>query len=358
MTTGIATPADAYAAFLAAWPKIVEECCAVWGSELHYQAMIYHALRTTGAVPRCQVGMNVKIWLEGCRTPLFRKLDKKKHPEYRGGFEPIPDVVIFHGDIVCDWRRRNYEKTAEHLLLAVEVKASERDAGRLGPGEIISDIAKLDAFREELRLRGTTMVPVMVVIDTAKKPGERMTASGFEEVRDHARELEVPFFYCGPERCVMPEPGTRLGRRWTEGEFMARLEHQASPDVVPIAKALLGWAKESTDTVRWGRGNVWGSFTPVLVVDGYNYNSISVWTNGLVDVQLEYLQYQPPFDAPDTRRELARRLNQIPGIDIPGDAPGGCASIRLDLLLADGVLARFLDVIDWVITEMRENAND
>lgn len=102
MATEIATPADAYAAFLVAWPTIVEECCAVWGSELHYQAMIYRALREAGAVPQDQLGMNVKIWLEGSRTPLFRKLDKRKHPDYRGGFEPIPDVVIFNEEIKGD----------------------------------------------------------------------------------------------------------------------------------------------------------------------------------------------------------------------------------------------------------------
>lgn len=201
------------------------------------------------------------------------------------------------------------------------------------------------------------MVPVMVVIDTAKKPGERMTELGFNEARKRARDLEVPFFYCGPERCVVPEPGTRLGKSWTEGEFMVRLEHQAGPGIVPVATALLDWGKENTDRIRWGRGKVWGSFTPVIVVDGYNCNSIGVWTNGLVDVQFEFLQYQPPFDAPENRRELARRLNEIPGIAIPGDTLGGFLSIRLETLLEHGSLAQFLGVIDWVIAEMRGNAN-
>ena len=143
--------------------------------------------------------MNVKIWLGGTQTPLFQKLDERKHPDYRGGFEPIPDVVIYTDEIAGDWRRRNYKETSRHFLLAIEVKASERDAGRLRPGEIIADIEKLSAFREELRHRGTTMVPVMLVIDTAKNVNERMTTSSFEEVQDRARILEVPFFYCSPD---------------------------------------------------------------------------------------------------------------------------------------------------------------
>lgn len=209
MAAEIATPGEAYSAFLAAWPAIVDECRAVLGSELHYQAMIYRALREEGGVPRDQLGMNVKIWLEDCCTTLFRELDGKKHPDYQGGFEPVPDVAIFHRDVNGDWRRRRYIETAQHLLLAVEVKASERHKKRLGPGEIITDIEKLDAFRTELRHRarnGRTIIPVMLVLDTAPLPEERMTGSALDEVRERAEALDVHFFYCGVGECLAP-PG-------------------------------------------------------------------------------------------------------------------------------------------------------
>jgi hypothetical protein len=42
---------DALAAIDKAWPTICEECLSVLGGELHYQAMIYHALRSAGGVP-------------------------------------------------------------------------------------------------------------------------------------------------------------------------------------------------------------------------------------------------------------------------------------------------------------------
>lgn len=357
MATGIATPAEAYAVFLAAWPAIVEECCAVWGSELHYQAMIYRVLRDAGNVPRGQLGMNVKIWLEGTNTEYFERRDKLKVREYRGGFEPIPDVVIFHEDIKGDWTRRNYLETARCLLLAVEVKVSERQGSRLQPGEIIDDLEKIAAFRKELHYRGTEMVPVMLVIDTAKKAEERMTEYSFEEVRARAWDLHVPLFYCGPDRCVVPEPGIRLGSRYTKAEFMTRLEHQAGLEVVPVAEALFNWAEKHTDKVLWGRGKRWGSFTPVVVVDGYNYNSLGIWTSGHVDVQFQFLQYQPPFDKKEKRLELARRLNEISGIAIPEDDLDGFATLKLDTLRDDDTLAGFLDVIDWANSEMRESGN-
>ncbi|MGI9280021.1 MAG: hypothetical protein ACR2PX_10390 [Endozoicomonas sp.] len=67
----ITTITDAKDALLRAWPMIQEECLQVLGSELHYQAMLYHCLRTAGAVPIDQLGMNVKIWISNPVSSLF-----------------------------------------------------------------------------------------------------------------------------------------------------------------------------------------------------------------------------------------------------------------------------------------------
>lgn len=84
--------------------------------------------------------MNVKMWIDNPVSELFRKLDLRKHENFRGGFEPIPDVCLFSPRVKSDWRRRKRKETLEALLLAVEIKASERADSRLGPGEIIKDI--------------------------------------------------------------------------------------------------------------------------------------------------------------------------------------------------------------------------
>jgi len=95
MASGITTPAHAYARFLKAWPAIVDECRAVWASELHYQAMIYHALRTAGRVPREQLGMNVKIMIEDPCSDEFKTRDLRCKPEFQGGTSPPPTSRYF-----------------------------------------------------------------------------------------------------------------------------------------------------------------------------------------------------------------------------------------------------------------------
>jgi len=144
--------------------------------------------------------MNVKIWIDNPITALFRELDKRKHKKFQGGYEPIPDIVLFSPEIEGDFRRRNRKNTLRHILMAIEVKASERDQSRLAPGEIIEDILKLEAFRKEARRRRSNFVPTMIVIDTAPDKKEQMTEDSLQFILEEAREHNVGLFYLSPDR--------------------------------------------------------------------------------------------------------------------------------------------------------------
>ena len=180
------------------WPSICAECRQVLGSELHYQAMIYRIFREIGEIPNNQIGMNVKIWITNPRTKLFRELEKRKNKGYQGGFEPVPDIVLFSPDIKGDFRRRNNKNTLKHMLMAIEVKASERAESRLRLGEIIKDILKLESFRREARMRSSNCVPTMIVIDTAPSEDERMVKSSVDLIFESAKENNVSLFYLSP----------------------------------------------------------------------------------------------------------------------------------------------------------------
>lgn len=189
---------EALAAIDRCWPAFAAECLSVLGSELHYQAMLYHALRSVGGVPLGQIGMNVKQWIPDVRSDLFKQYDLKKHQDFRGGFEPIPDVVLFKPEIGSDWRRRRRQETLQHMLVAIEVKASERKSSRLTAGEISTDIKKLSAHRFEARVRECDFHPVMIVLDTAPDSSERMTAMALAEVVALAETEGVDFRYLSP----------------------------------------------------------------------------------------------------------------------------------------------------------------
>jgi hypothetical protein len=171
---------------------------SVLGSELHYQAMIYHTLRTAGGVPVDQLGMNVKQWIPNVQSEFFRRLDLAKKEEFRGGFEPVPDVVIFSPAVEGDWRRRRRDITITCMLAVLEVKASERAGGRLSLAEISNDIHKLTAHREEAQRLGYDFHPVMLVVDSAREESERMRSSAIAAARQIASEADVEWRYLSP----------------------------------------------------------------------------------------------------------------------------------------------------------------
>jgi hypothetical protein len=153
--------------------------------------------------------MNVKIWTPNVVSDLFRELDVRKAEGFRGGFEPIPDVVVFGPAMGGDFRRRNHANTLRHMLVAIEVKASERHLGRSRPGKIVDDILKLDALRAEARHRGSDLLAAVVVVDSAPEVAERMTPGGRRAAEDAALEREVGLFYVSPTEQLTLVPAAK-----------------------------------------------------------------------------------------------------------------------------------------------------
>jgi hypothetical protein len=144
--------------------------------------------------------MNVKQWVGNPVSDHFKILAASKNHAYRGGFEPIPDVVVFSPDVEGDWRRRSHENTLKCMLLAIEVKASERKDGRLTLGEIRGDIKKLVSHRQEVVARGGHMDCCVIIIDSAKESRERMLEEALDVAIQSAKDAEIGLLYVSPDR--------------------------------------------------------------------------------------------------------------------------------------------------------------
>jgi len=177
--------------------QIQNECKSVLGSELHYQAIIYHCLRDFGNVPISQIGMNVKIWINNPKTSFLIERMNKKHINFREGQEIIPDITIFNENVKSDFRRRNYKNTLKETIYSLEIKASERENGRLQRNEIKIDIIKLKSQFTETKLKHKKEIGIgIMVIDTAPKESEKMKKDTLDEVTEFAKENGVDFWYC------------------------------------------------------------------------------------------------------------------------------------------------------------------
>jgi hypothetical protein len=69
------------------------------------------------------------------------------------------------------------------------------------------------------------------------------------------------------------------------------------------------------------------------------------------------VRHNAPFDVDEKRLELLRRLNELPGVDLPEDAIRRRPSILLVTLVDPSALAMFLKGIEWTIQEVEASCN-
>lgn len=140
-------------------------------------------------------------------------------------------------------------------------------------------------------------------------------------------------------------------KQWDEPSFLQELETKRGIDEVAVAKEILKWTKTKMFQIRWGKGKVFGIFSPVVDHKGTDYRPISIWTSGDVMLQLSDMQTMPPFNDEAKRMEWLRLLNTIPGVDISINAKSPC--IRFSKLKDEAVLKQFLETLDWAVQEIK-----
>jgi hypothetical protein len=63
-----------------------------------------------------------------------------------------------------------------------------------------------------------------------------------------------------------------------------------------------------------------------------------------------------PFESEEKRRELLSKLNEIRDVNLAEDSITKRPPIGLKALLGEPELTRFLEVMDWIVTELRRSS--
>ena len=148
-------------------------------------------------------------------------------------------------------------------------------------------------------------------------------------------------------------PAPREGRQWDESSFFADLANRQGPEGVRAAREVLAWARTRGRRVAWGSGKSDGSFTTLLDTHSKPHHLFAVWTYGRVELLFQLMRTQPPFDQEALRRELADRLNRIPGVDLPEGSLERRPSFPLAVLTNAEAMRDFLAAFDWTIAEVK-----
>ena len=146
---------------------------------------------------------------------------------------------------------------------------------------------------------------------------------------------------------------TQGPRKWNEASFFSVLEANEGIEAAIVARRILQWARDSTTRLWWGEGARTGSFVPIVYHKGRDHQLFAVYTYGKLEVYFYWYQYKPPFDSTEKRLELLERLNAIEGVSLPEEAIRRRPSIPLAELKDQTKLEQFLQVLDWVLQEIR-----
>ncbi len=144
--------------------------------------------------------------------------------------------------------------------------------------------------------------------------------------------------------------GRRPREQWNEESFFAAMDEEQRP----VARDLYDWIKERVDRIWWGEGSLKGSCVPICQVGKNKVHVFALWTDGSVEIYFQYLANKPPFDQPEMREELRRRLNQIEGVSLPEDSISRRPWFKVSLLASQEARRQFKETVEWAFQAARD----
>jgi hypothetical protein len=160
----------------------------------------------------------------------------------------------------------------------------------------------------------------------------------------------VPMLYGQTEKAQQKNPG-HPPRQWDETSILAEIELRHGAEARRIAQQIIEWMQAQPDQIWCGRGSKDGSIGLIVSVNGSQSYPILLYSYyGQVEIRFQYMR--KPFDNPVKREELREKLNDIEGVNLPSGKQRPSIPIAT-FSNDDEKLRRFLDVMDWCISELR-----
>jgi hypothetical protein len=134
---------------------------------------------------------------------------------------------------------------------------------------------------------------------------------------------------------------------------MTEMERAAGLKAVAVAKGLLHWSEEFSQTVWSG---VDGIFTATIMKDDGKYPLFKVGTDGRFGFRLRRLCMKPVFSDREVQIEMLRRVNEIPGVNLTEETLGSKAGFELALLNDPLALQKFKAVVEWLADQIKKSS--
>ncbi len=150
----------------------------------------------------------------------------------------------------------------------------------------------------------------------------------------------------------------RVTRAWTEAQFLEATAETGGPNAHRLASEILEWNRRYGVPILFGKGKFGPLYLQPRAASGELVKVANMNTQGYVAIGYDWLVKFPPFDAAEQRVEVNRRLNSIPGVQIPERAAVDASWPGIDpkVFASEAARARFLKVFDWVALQLANAA--
>jgi hypothetical protein len=287
-------------------------------------------------------------------------VEVKRSSDTRIRREVVGQMLDYAANAVVHW-------PVEEIRSKFEVTCSKKG---LDPDNVLRDFLKdsndFEAFWQKAKTNlQAGKIRMLFVADEIPKELRRIVEF-LNEQMDPAEVLAIEIKqYAGQGwKSLVPRVHGQIERtrrnanstiQWDEESFFRELKARRGLGDAEVARKILEWAKVKLPGFWWGNGKQDGSFFPTLDYKGISYYPIAIWTYGKAEIQFQWLQKRPPFDAESKRNELLKRLNQIPGVSLPDDAITRRPNIPLSILKDENSLKQLLEILDWIVQEIKSS---
>ncbi|WP_022902721.1 DUF262 domain-containing protein [Curtobacterium sp. B8] len=146
-----------------------------------------------------------------------------------------------------------------------------------------------------------------------------------------------------------------------DGTFFGQLASANPPAVVNAVDALFAEWRELGGTIDFGGGRESSAFmvAPRRAVSGPSHWPFTIYPLvGSVEVVFQHLRVRPPFDDVALRQEFRRRLNALPGVDLPDDRIDKRPSFPLEVLTDEAARDGVVEALRWFVERVIEPTTD
>ncbi len=143
-------------------------------------------------------------------------------------------------------------------------------------------------------------------------------------------------------------------RQWDRASFLADAEARCSRGVALAFAAILDWANRSESSISWGKSPNTGSANLSASTPQGPQRCIELYSDGRIAIAFSNLKWHTAFESETSRQQLLEQLNALPGVRLGESASSlKYPTFRADMVADPDVLARFLEVLDWMAERLR-----